>query len=254
MTPWASVDGDRVTIHGVRNLGYRTETDFVPNLGGPHLRPPEAGLRRSDRRLLGGQADRPHHVELRLRGARLPRHLDRDAQGAGESYSTIAGFFKQYELVYIVADERDSDPGRARTTGSPRRTSTSTGCGRRGAKYPPGLPRLRQDDERALRAAQPLQHAHHQLHDWRPHPYPREPGNASAVVEKILLSGYVPDYAYELGRTRHDAPLSGARAHVEGERARPRRRQGRPAFSQRIREGPRFQFPPAAVTIRSGER
>ena len=25
----------------------------------------------------------------------------------GESYSTIAGFFRQYELVYIAADERD---------------------------------------------------------------------------------------------------------------------------------------------------
>src|SRR6266480_7347527 len=25
----------------------------------------------------------------------------------GESYSTLAGFFKQYELVYVVGDERD---------------------------------------------------------------------------------------------------------------------------------------------------
>src|SRR2546426_12461840 len=25
----------------------------------------------------------------------------------GESYSTIAGFFRQYELYYVVADERD---------------------------------------------------------------------------------------------------------------------------------------------------
>ena len=25
----------------------------------------------------------------------------------GESYSTLAGFFRQYELYYVVADERD---------------------------------------------------------------------------------------------------------------------------------------------------
>ena len=29
VTPWATVDGDRVVVHGVRNLDYRTETDFV---------------------------------------------------------------------------------------------------------------------------------------------------------------------------------------------------------------------------------
>ena len=29
-TPWATVDGDRVTIHNVRNFTYRTEFDFTP--------------------------------------------------------------------------------------------------------------------------------------------------------------------------------------------------------------------------------
>src|SRR6266700_1307143 len=31
VTPWATIDGDQVTIHGVRNLDSRTETDFVPH-------------------------------------------------------------------------------------------------------------------------------------------------------------------------------------------------------------------------------
>jgi len=30
----------------------------------------------------------------------------------GESYSTLAGFFRQYELYYVVADERDYELGR----------------------------------------------------------------------------------------------------------------------------------------------
>ncbi|MBK7121041.1 MAG: hypothetical protein IPH64_20015 [Comamonadaceae bacterium] len=29
-TPWASVDGDIVTLHNIRNFSYRTETDFKP--------------------------------------------------------------------------------------------------------------------------------------------------------------------------------------------------------------------------------
>jgi hypothetical protein len=35
VTPWASWDGDRVTIHGVRNFDYRTETDFTPVISSP---------------------------------------------------------------------------------------------------------------------------------------------------------------------------------------------------------------------------
>src|SRR5205823_4701875 len=30
VAPWATIDGERVTIHGVRNFDYRTESDFVP--------------------------------------------------------------------------------------------------------------------------------------------------------------------------------------------------------------------------------
>jgi hypothetical protein len=30
VTPYATINGDLVTIHGVRNLDYRTETDFTP--------------------------------------------------------------------------------------------------------------------------------------------------------------------------------------------------------------------------------
>jgi hypothetical protein len=28
--PCATIDGDRVTVHNIRNLDYRTETDFTP--------------------------------------------------------------------------------------------------------------------------------------------------------------------------------------------------------------------------------
>ena len=31
MTPYATINGDRITIHNVRNFNYRTETDFAPH-------------------------------------------------------------------------------------------------------------------------------------------------------------------------------------------------------------------------------
>jgi len=29
LLPWAAIDGERVTIHGIRNVDYRTETDYT---------------------------------------------------------------------------------------------------------------------------------------------------------------------------------------------------------------------------------
>src|SRR3989441_6852569 len=43
VTPWATIDGDQVTIHGVRNLESRTETDFAP-----HWEDPTHDLRKRD--------------------------------------------------------------------------------------------------------------------------------------------------------------------------------------------------------------
>ena len=48
----------------------------------------------------------------------------------GESYSTYAGFFRQYELYYVVADERDVI-GSGRRIASRKRMSTSIACARR---------------------------------------------------------------------------------------------------------------------------
>ncbi|HEX7232755.1 MAG TPA: hypothetical protein VF452_20375, partial [Candidatus Binatia bacterium] len=31
MTPYATIDGDKITIHNIRNFNYRSETDFDPH-------------------------------------------------------------------------------------------------------------------------------------------------------------------------------------------------------------------------------
>jgi len=104
---WADINGDEVTLHNVRNCDYRTETDYTPRWetrtvriseitgvdlaidywGSPWMAHPIASFQ---------FADAPpvcFSIETRKK--------------AGQSYSAIGGLYRQYELIYIVADERD---------------------------------------------------------------------------------------------------------------------------------------------------
>ena len=105
--PWAEIDGNKVTFHNVRNFDYRTETDFTPVwtdrtydlskldeadvLAAYWMGPDIAHIFVSFG--FGGEDYLSVSIETR--------------KEVGESYSTLAGFFRQYELYYVVADERD---------------------------------------------------------------------------------------------------------------------------------------------------
>lgn len=106
-TAWADIEGDLVTIHNVRNFSYRTETDytvrwetrsyhirqirgvdlFVTFWGSPWIAHPILSFQFDDGRYVA------FSVETR--------------KEVGEVYSALKGFFRQYELVYVVGDERD---------------------------------------------------------------------------------------------------------------------------------------------------
>ena len=105
--PWAEISGNRVTIHNVRNCEYRTETDF--------------DVRHDDRTF---DLDQLQSVDLFLVhwGSPLIAHtmVSFSFKGVdpvcfsievrkekGEGYSALKGFFRQFELTYIIADERD---------------------------------------------------------------------------------------------------------------------------------------------------
>jgi hypothetical protein len=104
---WADIQGDEITLHEVRDCEYRTETDYTPRWetrvvhlskltgvdlaitywGSPWIAHPIASFQFSD--------SLPVAVSIETRKA------------VGQSYSVIAGLYRQYELIYIVADERD---------------------------------------------------------------------------------------------------------------------------------------------------
>src|SRR5215831_4420120 len=79
-TAWAEINGDEVTIHNVRNCDYRTATDFTPHWETRTVRFSE-GL--------------PLCFSIETR------------KTIGQQYSTLEGFYRQYTLIYVVADESD---------------------------------------------------------------------------------------------------------------------------------------------------
>src|SRR5438093_5308031 len=106
-TAWADINGDEVTIHNVRNCDYRTQTDFTPHWetrtvrllqitgmdlainywGSPWIAHPIVSFQFSD--------GLPLCFSIETR------------KTIGQKYSALDGLYRQYTLIYIVADERD---------------------------------------------------------------------------------------------------------------------------------------------------
>ena len=104
---WADVHDDEVTLHNVRNCDYRTETDYTPQWetrvvhlskltavdlaitywGSPWIAHPIASFQFAD--------SLPIAISIETR------------KTVGQSYSALRGFYRQYALIYIPADERD---------------------------------------------------------------------------------------------------------------------------------------------------
>jgi hypothetical protein len=105
--PSARIDGSLLRVHDVRNFAYRSETDFdarwedrtydLEKLRGLDVFLSYWGSPAIAHMILSWDfADQaPLAVSIETR------------RSQGEAYSTLAGFFKQYELIYVAADERD---------------------------------------------------------------------------------------------------------------------------------------------------
>ncbi len=232
--PSATVDGDRITLHNIRNFAYRTDTDFTPQYYDQTF-----DLKQLDSVDLissywAGEAIAHLFISFGFHGRDYVAVSVETRKEQTEDYSTLKGFFKQYELIYIVADERDLI--RLRTT----------------YRQPPEdvyLYRLHLPQAQVRRlfldyvqqisalAAQPqfyntlttncttniLLHA-------------RASGGVARYNWKVLLSGYTPAYAYELGRL--DSHLSFAELRQQSHiNARAQAAHDAPDFSQRIRAG-----------------
>ncbi len=233
---YATIDGDRVTVHNIRNFDYRTETDFTPAYYDKTF----------DLRKLEGvdmvasywMGPAIAHVFLSFAfagGDHLAISIEARKM-KGEGYSTIKGFFQQYELYYVVADERDVI--RLRTNYR---------------RDPP-------EDVYVYRAHGPIENGRRLFLEYldrinalkaRPEFYNSLTTNCTTNIWtnthvnpehlpfnwKVLVSGYVPEYLYEHGRLETGGlpfPELQRRAHINA-RAQPANNAA--DFSRQIRVG-----------------
>ena len=105
---WAEIDGDEVKVHNVRNCDYRTETDFTPHWETRTVRLSQiTGI---DLAIMYWGSPWMAHPIVSFRFAdALPLCFSIETRKAiGQTYSALRGLYRQYMLVYVVADERDS--------------------------------------------------------------------------------------------------------------------------------------------------
>lgn len=232
--PYATTQSNLITIHNIRNLNYRTETDFDVHY---YDRTVDLNTLESvDLIAVYWMGDAIAHIMISFgfQGKDYVAFSIETRKEAGEGYSTIKGFFKQYELIYIAGDERDLI--RVRTD-------------YRNPQEDVYLYRLAATPERARRL---FMEYIRQINSMKEGPvwYNTVTTNCTTNIVmhvktfsdrirynwKILLSGYTPLYAYELRALDTRLPFEelkklsyiNPRAHMIGNDAE---------FSRKIREG-----------------
>jgi hypothetical protein len=106
-TARATFDGSHVTIQNVRNFNYRSENDYdqrwetrtydLDRIQGLDLFISFWGPTEIAHTIVSWDFDDGQHLAISIE----------TRKEKGESYSALRGFFRQYELYYVVADERD---------------------------------------------------------------------------------------------------------------------------------------------------
>jgi hypothetical protein len=232
--PYADIKGDLVTVHNIRNFDYRTETDFTPAYYDKTF-----DLRRLDRvDLIAVYWIGPAIAHLFVSFGFGDDHLAISIEARKDrvrEYATLPGFFRQYELVYVVADERDVI--RVRTNYR---------------KSPP-------EEVYLFRLIGPIENGRRVFLDYlrdinelREHPrfYNTLTTNCTTMILahaavnpghipfswKVLLSGYTAGYAYDQGRLDRSLPFEELkrRSHIN---AAAQAADKAPDFSRRIRAG-----------------
>jgi hypothetical protein len=237
--PYAEIRGDHLIFHNVRNADYRTETDYTMRLEDRDL--DLSKIRALDLFLIYWGSPLIAHTIMSWAfddGQHLAISIETRKQ-KGQSYSAVRGFFRQYELFYVVADERDVVRLRTNYRGEDvylYRMDVS----------PDNARRLLLSYVRAINALRE-----------RPEWYNALTENCTTAIKriagpyqtrswwswKLFLNGRLDELAYDIGAIDHSMPFPDlkAKSYVN---PRAKAADADPQFSARIRDGlPRMASP-----------
>jgi hypothetical protein len=202
------ITGDQLIVQNVRNFNWRSDTDFDQKW---EQRSYDLSKLSSVDLIMSywaGEAIAHTIVSFGFSdGQRLDFSIETRKQ-QGQAYSTIGGFFKEYELIVIAADERDVIRVRSN---------------------------IRGEDVRIYRLRMPPAEARRLLAAYideadslavTPRFYNTATANCTTVIyrlvttiepgthwdPRILINGYLPDYIYTLGGLDHRIPFDQLRA------------------------------------------
>lgn len=232
--PFASIEGDFITVHNIRNFDYRSETDYTPAW---------YDKRFDLRQLQGVDLVAVYWMGPAIAHTFLSFDFGDDDHLAvsietrkeqGEGYSTLKGFFRQYELYYVVADERDVIRLRTNYRHNPPEEVF--------------IYRLQGDLDNARRLFLEYMQRINALHE-RPEFYNSLTTNCTTTIWmntrvnpshlpfdwRILASGYLPEFLYEQDRlVSHGLPFAELQRQVHVN-ARAQAADDAADFSRRIR-------------------
>ncbi len=105
--PYATTNGSQITLHNIRNCDYRTETDFDVRHYDQSFDLDK--LRSADLWMVyWGSPNMAHTmVSFGFEGGGYVCFSIETRKEKGEGYSAVKGLFRQFELIYVVGDERD---------------------------------------------------------------------------------------------------------------------------------------------------
>jgi hypothetical protein len=107
--PFADIRGDHVIVHNVRNAEYRSETDYTVRLEDREL--DLSRLRSLDLFLINWGSPWIAHTIMSwgFEGDQYLAISIETRKEKGEVYSALRGFFREYELFYVVAEAAQAD-------------------------------------------------------------------------------------------------------------------------------------------------
>jgi hypothetical protein len=229
--PTAQIDGPLLTVHNIRNFDYRSETDFTEHWDTrtydlDSLVGFDMFLSFWGPTLYGHTIASWEFADGRHLAVSIETRKEED-----EAYSALLGFFRQYELYYVVGDERDLIGLRTNHRGEQVQLYRIGGVMGNGRE-------LLLDYVRAINALAEQPRWYNALsHNctttiWQ---HARAVGSGQRLDWRLLANGYLVDLAYERGTVNTDIPLDELKRRSDIT-ARARSAGDREDFSTVIRE------------------